>query len=109
MDTIGAQDGQTFAFAVDLDDAGTMIVSLRGELDLSTLAPIEAKVDPMLAGTPKRLIVDASELRFGDSSALALWVRWAASVPEFELRNPSPMLRKVIWAMGLADALGLRV
>jgi anti-anti-sigma factor len=108
MDTVGARDVQTFAFTVDMDDAGTMVVSLRGELDLSTLAPIEAKVDPMLAGTPKRLIVDASELRFGDSSALALWVRWAASVPEFELRNPSPMLRKVIWAMGLADALGLR-
>jgi anti-anti-sigma factor len=108
MDKLETKNGQTFAFAVDVDDAGTMIVSLRGELDLSTLAPIVAKVDPMLAETPKRLIVDASELRFGDSSALALWVRWAGRVPEFELRNPSPMLRKVIWAMGLADALGLR-
>ena len=62
----------------------------------------------MLTGPPARLVVDVSELRFADSSAIALWVRWAARVPEFELRDPSPLLQRVVTAMGLAEKLAVR-
>ena len=46
-------------------------------------------------------------MRFADSSAIALWVRWAGAVSEFELLDPPPLLRRVINAMGLADKLGV--
>jgi len=52
---------------------------------------------------PSPLIVDARELRFADSSAIALWVQWAIEVPEIELRDPSPLSRRVVETMGLAD------
>lgn len=44
-------------------------------------------------------------VRFADSSAIAQWVRWSMAVGEFELREPSPLARRVIDAMGLAPNL----
>jgi hypothetical protein len=34
-------------------------------------------------------------------------VRWSGAVPEFELRDPQPLLRRVISTMGLAERLGV--
>jgi len=44
-------------------------------------------------------------LRFADGSPIALWVPWAASVVEIELRDPSPLLRRVIIPMGRGEML----
>jgi anti-anti-sigma factor len=90
-------------FSAGVDDAGTATVTIDGELDLSNVGALEHEVAPVLAARPKRLIVDVSGLRFADSSAIALWVRWAGTVSQFELRDPSPLLRRVITAMGLAQ------
>jgi hypothetical protein len=57
---------------------------------------------------PGRLIIELSDLRFADSSAIALWVRWSTSVDEIELRDVSPILRRVIDSMGLAATLGVK-
>ncbi len=85
-----------------------MIVTIGGELDISNVDSLEAEVEPVLAREPARLIVDVGGLRFADSSAIALWVRWAASVGEFELHDPSPLLRRVVTGMGLADKLAVK-
>jgi hypothetical protein len=44
-------------------------------------------------------------LDFADSSAIALFVRWANRVRRIEIREPSPLLRRVIERMGLAERL----
>ena len=74
---------------------------------MSQISPLEAAVAPVIDTKPERLVVDVSALRFADSSAIALWVRWAANVGEIELREPSPLLRRVITSMGLGEKLGV--
>jgi anti-anti-sigma factor len=95
-------------FEVVDDELGTAVVRISGELDIANVDDLQDAVEPVIAKRPKRLIIDVSNLRFADSSAIALWVRWASSVPEFELRDASPLLRRVISSMGLEEKLGPR-
>jgi anti-anti-sigma factor len=83
----------------------TAVVTVRGELDIQTVPQLEAVVGPVLASEPRRLVLDVSALRFADSSGIALWVRWAGQVEELELHQPTPLLRRVISAMGLEEKL----
>lgn len=92
---------------VSTDEPGTVVVRIGGELDLSSIAPVESAVAPALGEGPNRLIVEVTELRFADSSAIALWLRWAAAVQRFELRNPPPFVRRVLATMGLSEQLGV--
>lgn len=76
-------------------------VTLTGELDIANIDRLAAAVAPVIERHPGRLVVDVAGLRFADSSAIALWVRWSAIVGEIEFRDPSPLLRRVITSMGL--------
>jgi anti-anti-sigma factor len=107
MDELEPESGLDANFDVTADGAGTAIVTIGGDLDISNVDALEAEVAPVLAGASVRLIVDVGGLRFADSSAIALWVRWATIVNEFELRDPSPLLRRVITRMGLAEKLAV--
>ncbi len=86
---------------------GAVTVRIGGELDMSSVDRCEAELRQALADTPSRLIVDVGDVSFADSSAIAMWVRWAGVVPQFELRDPSPLLRRVIRTMGLGEKLGV--
>lgn len=86
-------------------DAKATVVAVRGELDIATADELEALVAPIIAKKPTRLVLDLSELQFADSSAIAQWVRWSAGVEELELRNPPPLIRRVIASMGLEKTL----
>lgn len=107
MDELEAERRSLIAVDAAADGAGTATVTITGELDLSTIDALKDEVAPLLAREPSRLIVDVAGLRFADSSAIALWVRWATTVSEFELRDPPPFLRRVISVMGLDRKLGL--
>jgi anti-sigma B factor antagonist/stage II sporulation protein AA (anti-sigma F factor antagonist) len=87
------------------DEPGAAVVRIAGELDISGVPAVAEAVAPILARPARRLVVDVRELRFADSSALALWVQWATAMADFELRGTSALLRKVIERMGLADTL----
>jgi len=106
MDELEGQPDQLISFdvVVDADDHAT--VRIDGELDMSGIDPLAARVDQVLSKGITKLTVDVRGVRFADSSAIALWVRWASMVDEFELVEPPPLLRRVIGAMGLADKLG---
>jgi anti-anti-sigma factor len=87
------------------DPDGSPVVKLKGELDMTTAPRLEATVASIIARSPSRLVVDARELEFADSSAIALLVRWANLVHQVEIRQPPELLRRVIARMGLADKL----
>jgi anti-anti-sigma factor len=89
------------------DQAGGAVVRLTGELDLSSIALLEPQIARVLDPPPTHLTVDVSDVRFADSSAITLWVRWSGAVDQFELRGASPLLRMVIERMGLAPRFGL--
>ena len=95
------------AFDVAGNDGGTAIVTIRGDLDIANIERLELAVEPIIGATPDRLVVDVGGLRFADSSAIALWVRWATIVGEIELRDASPLLAQVISSMGLERKLRL--
>jgi anti-anti-sigma factor len=106
MDELEGQPGQLISFDVVVDGDDHATVRIEGELDMSGIDPLASRVDEVLARGVRRLTVDVRGVRFADSSAIALWVRWASAVEEFELREPPPLLRRVIGAMGLAEKLG---
>ncbi|HZE05580.1 MAG TPA: STAS domain-containing protein [Solirubrobacteraceae bacterium] len=95
------------SFRITRSPDGSAMVAISGELDMSTVDELEDELRPLLDTAPARLIVDVSSVRFADSSAIALWVRWAGAVPDFELRDPPPLLRRVLATMGLSAKLGV--
>ncbi|MGH2856223.1 MAG: STAS domain-containing protein [Solirubrobacteraceae bacterium] len=98
---------QLSTFDVVVDRPGHATVTIAGELDMSGIDPLATRVATVLEGGVDSLTVDVTEVRFADSSAIALWVRWSGEVNELELRDPPPLLRRVIEAMGLRERLGL--
>jgi anti-anti-sigma factor len=97
----------TLRHSVATGEDGNVTVALEGELDLATSETLGAALEDTIASVTGTLIVDTTELRFADSSAIALWVRWATAVEDLELRDPSPLLRTVITSMGLGGRLKL--
>jgi anti-anti-sigma factor len=105
MGELGEEPGARFAFELSEGEDGSPLVKVRGELDMNTAPQLESAVAPILAKGPNRLVVDASELEFADSSAIAVLVRWANLVPQVEVHQPPELLRHVIARMGLSDRL----
>jgi anti-anti-sigma factor len=100
---VGSQADMQFD-VVEGDDR-SVTVTVSGELDITNVDTLAAAVTPALEREPARLIIEVSDLRFADSSAIALWVRWATSVPDIELRDVPPLLRRVVHTMGLTETL----
>ncbi len=107
MDELSDRGPARLRFELSSEDDGSALVRLRGDLDMASADELDAAAKPIIAASPDRLVVDVSDLRFADSSAIALWVRWANGVRRLEIRGPSPLLRRVIERMGLAETLGL--
>lgn len=94
-------------FTIGEQDAETTVVTIRGELDISNVDELDGAMAPVIDRRIGRLILDVGELEFADSSAIAVWVRWATAVGELRLRKVSPLLRTVIVTMGLSGRLRL--
>jgi anti-sigma B factor antagonist len=98
-------NGASMTFELVTADDGLTVIKVAGELDITSIEDLEEAVQPILDRSPESLVIDASSLRFADSSAIALWVRWSTMVRRLEIRDPSPLLRRVIESMGLAETL----
>jgi anti-anti-sigma factor len=110
MEDIGGGNGAGMAFDITTRDGGaTAVVMLSGELDVANIERLELAMAPLVETRPWRLVVDVGRLAFADSSAIALWVRWASFTDEFELRHATPLLRRILSSMGLDQRFGLQV
>ena len=107
MDKLSSTGESRLNFEFSREDDGSPLVTLHGELDLATAHELETALEPIVARPTRRLIVDAGDLEFADSSAIALLVRVANVVDQVEIRRPRELLREVIQRMGLADRLHL--
>jgi anti-anti-sigma factor len=105
MGELGEQPDARFAFDISQGEDESPLVKVWGELDMNTAPLLDSALAPVIAKGPNRLVIDASELEFADSSAIALLVQWANVVPEVELYQPPELLRHVIARMGLTDRL----
>lgn len=98
-------DTANMRFDVAEDGDRTLKVTVSGELDITNIDTLASAVAPALEREPARLVIEVGDLRFADSSAIALWVQWATAVPDVELRHVSPLLRRVVDSMGLSETL----
>jgi anti-sigma B factor antagonist len=87
------------------DADGVLHVELGGELDISSTPTIRTRFTELLDAAPGRLVVDARELRFIDSSGIALLLLAAQRVAAVEIVHPRPIVRRVIEVSGLAEVL----
>lgn len=97
------RDSAPFDVVVESDGTGSLVF-VEGELDLAT-APALRDIVGALVDSCSHIIVDFAELRFIDSSGLsalvALHSQSTAAGVRFALRNPPPMVRRVLALTGI--------
>ncbi|MGH2891907.1 MAG: hypothetical protein ACRDPM_01380, partial [Solirubrobacteraceae bacterium] len=72
MDELAGQADQLISFDVVVDGEHHATVSIYGELDMSGIDPLAARVDEVLGHGVTSLTVEVGGVRFADSSAIAL-------------------------------------
>jgi len=98
---------QRFLSAQSTDSDGTPVLKLRGELDMLSATALRETVDGLVADHCGRVVFDLSDLQFMDSSGIAVLVFAANNIGDFELRNASPIIRRIIEVTGLTGFLRL--
>jgi anti-anti-sigma factor len=96
---------QAAAVASVREEDGIPVVYLSGELDLTSAGQFSTAIDEALGSHPGRLILDASGLSFMDSSGIVLLVSATQRVQEVQVRDPSPIVRRLIELTGLTQVL----
>jgi anti-sigma B factor antagonist len=89
-------------------EGSTPVIILSGELDLTNAERVQSAIEEMLTDGAERLVVETSGLQFMDSSGLAVLAFVARKVPVIELRDPSPIVRRLVELTGLAQILNVR-
>jgi anti-anti-sigma factor len=88
-------------------EAGSVVVRLSGDLDIAGAPEARAVVEQALAQGPRHLTFDVTDLRFMDSSGIAVLVAAAQKVDSVTLRNPSPVIERLLKLAGLAEVFHL--
>jgi anti-anti-sigma factor len=91
------------------EDPGTLVVRITGEVDMSNASNVQEQVGEAMSADLERLTFDLGGLEFIDSSGLAVLLAAAQTVASVQLRNPSPIVRRVIEVTGLAETLPTEV
>jgi len=86
-------------------DGAAPTVALSGELDSSNVPQLQTAVAAILAEHPQRVVFDLSGLRFMDSAGISVLVKLAGEIETVQIRDPSPIVRRVIEITGLTDIL----
>jgi len=89
--------------SVDAD--GRTIVVVSGEFDVSNADVLRKALDDTESSQP--VVIDARELRFVDSSGLAVLLQCAERTGPIEIRDAPPVLHRIVEISGLADVLRL--
>jgi len=85
-------------------DDGVATVTVRGEIDLSTVDAFHARLAEITRRDPQRLVIDLTEVTFLDSAGLRAFVRARKALPErcpVILRCPQRKIRQVVEMTGL--------
>jgi anti-sigma B factor antagonist len=97
----------SFTIERSSDATGDPLLLLGGELDISSADSFRLVVEEIIGEGPEKLVFDLSQLRFMDSSGIAVMVYAANQITEIELRHASDIVRRVVEATGLSGVLRL--
>lgn len=89
------------------EESGIPVIRLPRELDMCSARQVRSAIDAALGSGTERLIFDATPVEFMDSSGIALLVSATNQMQEVEVRNPSPIVRRLIELTGLDEILRL--
>lgn len=90
-----------------VESDGTVVLTLSGEMDLSTVGAVHKAVQDAISHEPGRIVFDLADLTFMDSSGIAALLSAVGAVDSVQVRNPSGIMRRIIELSGLAQTLGL--
>lgn len=97
--------------AVDIDESPAglegILVKVGGELDISNVSELRETLAEILESRPKLLVFDFSDLKFLDSSGIAVLMEAAAGCEEVRIQNVSDIVRRVLEVTGLIEVLGV--
>jgi len=105
MARVDTGKGSSVAVEAMTDRTGAQVVKLIGEIDISNADALEEKLDQVVGHGTERLVFDLGSLAFMDSSGIAMLIRITGRVATFEIRNPSPVVRRIIECTGLDAVL----
>jgi anti-sigma B factor antagonist len=94
-----------FISAQSTDSDGSPLLKLRGELDMLSAVQLREIIEGLVDQRCDRLVLDLDELDFMDSSGIAVLVYSVNSIGTVELRNASPIIRRIIEVTGLSNVL----
>jgi anti-sigma B factor antagonist len=89
--------------AADINpDLTTVVIS--GDLDAATVPALSARLAPVLAHRPRRLVLDLAQVGFIDCAATRLLLSSGGFLPDGGrplLRRPSPAVRRILNLTGM--------
>lgn len=86
-------------------DGDGIMLELSGEIDMSNVDSLRAKIEPVITKRPQPVTFDLHDLAFMDSSGIALLLQIAAQAQSVRVHRPSPLVRRMIEATGLTEIL----
>ena len=85
---------------------GRIVITVRGELDVTTVPVLSACLAEVAAESPARLVLDLAALTFADCAGARV-IACAGSIlspgSAVVLRSPAPSVRRVLELTGLAE------
>ena len=92
-------------------DGETVTVSVDGELDAHNCSHLGEAIRNAVAASGQSVVIEASALRFIDSSAISELLRARQEVTDrggaLSMRNVAPSVRRVLEITGLEDTFGV--
>jgi len=98
-------DATSARFEAAPDEAGECVLRVSGEIDLSNVALLRAAIEPFVASSPPRIVLDVGDLTFMDGSGLAALLQMATRVDAVVLRHPRNIIRRLIETTGVESIL----
>jgi anti-anti-sigma factor len=80
-----------------------VLVIATAEVDHATAQDFEAEILPLLDPAANRVVIDLSAVTFLGSVGIRTIVEAGERVPELRVRNPQPIVRRVLEITGLGD------
>jgi len=98
-------DETNLSIEQSFDVNGAPRLTLKGELDISTVETFRTAIEQVIDSGPKLLVLELEELTFMDSSGISVMVLATKHIDQVELRHASDIIRRVIDVTGLSEIL----
>jgi anti-sigma B factor antagonist len=105
MASLEGSSGASLEISTTVDAHGVLSIAPAGDVDLSNAAQLAEAVSAAVERRPHRLVFDLADLSFIDSAGIAVLVTATNALKDVHIRNPSPIVSRVIELTGLAEVL----